>query len=62
LSLLGVLEAVDVKPGHGWVATIAGVAVFVIVLTFLGHGSRDYAPGFFIGGIDLTIDLPFDFS
>lgn len=62
LALLGVLEAIDVKPGHGWVATIAGFAVFVIVLTVLGHGSRDYAPGFFIGGIDLTIDLPFDFN
>jgi hypothetical protein len=60
LALLGVLEAVNVRPGPAWLATIAGFAVFVIVLAFLGHGGRDYAPGFFIGGFDITINLPFD--
>jgi hypothetical protein len=47
LGLIGVLEAVDVKPGPAWLATLAGFAAFVIILTFLGHGFRDYAPGFF---------------
>lgn len=62
LALLGVLEAVEVRPGPAWLATMAGFAVFVIVLTFLGHSNRDYAPGFFIGGLDITIDLDFDFN
>ena len=50
LALIGLLESVDVRPGHGWLATIAGFAVFIIVLVFLGYGSRDLAPGFFAIG------------
>jgi hypothetical protein len=49
LALIGVLEAIDVKPGHAWLATLLGFAAFVIVLTFLGYDLRDYAPGFFVG-------------
>jgi hypothetical protein len=50
LALIGVLEAIDARPGPAWLATLLGFAAFVIVLTFLGHGLRDYAPGFFVGG------------
>ena len=50
LAVIGVLEAVDIKPGHGWLATLAGFAVFVIGLTVLGDNFRDFAPGFFVGG------------
>jgi hypothetical protein len=48
LALIGVLEAIDTRPGPAWLATLVGLAVFVIVLTFLGDGFRDYAPGFFV--------------
>ena len=47
LAVIGVLESVDVRPGPAWLATLAGFALFVIVLSFLGHGGRDLAPGFF---------------
>jgi hypothetical protein len=47
LAVIGVLEAVEARPGPAWLATLAGFAVFVIVLAFLGHGTRDLAPGFF---------------
>jgi|GEM_PF-1763672 len=50
LAVIGVLEAVDVKPGPAWLVTLGGFAVFVIVMTFLGHGFRDLAPGFFVAG------------
>lgn len=50
LAVIGVLESVDVRPGHAWLATLAGFAVFVIVLAFLGHATRDLAPGFFVLG------------
>jgi hypothetical protein len=48
LALIGVLEAIDTRPGPAWLATLVGLAAFVIVLTFLGDGLRDYAPGFFV--------------
>jgi hypothetical protein len=47
LAVIGILEAIDVRPGHAWLATLAGFAVFVIVLEFLGYSGRDLAPGFF---------------
>lgn len=50
LALIGILESVDVKPGHAWVATIVGFAVFVIALTLLGRHESDLAPGFFAIG------------
>ncbi|MGD9889995.1 MAG: zinc-ribbon domain-containing protein [Dehalococcoidia bacterium] len=50
LALIGVLEAIDARPGPAWLATLLGFAAFVVVLAFLGHGLRDYAPGFFVGG------------
>lgn len=50
LSVVAVLESEEVKPGHALIATLAGFAVFVIVLTFLGRGFRDLAPGFFAIG------------
>ena len=50
LALVGVLEALDVRPGHAWLATLAGFAVFVIGLTILGDDLSDFAPGFFVGG------------
>ena len=50
LAAIGVLEARDVRPGHGWLAALAGFAVFIIVLTILGDDFRDLAPGFFAIG------------
>jgi hypothetical protein len=50
LALIGVLEAIDTRPGPAWLAALLGLAVFIIVLTFLGNGQRDYAPGFFAIG------------
>jgi hypothetical protein len=49
LALIGILEAIDAKPGYAWLATFLGFAAFVIVLTFLGSDLRDLAPGFFVG-------------
>lgn len=49
LALIGILEAIDAKPGYAWLATLLGFAAFVIVLTFLGSDLRDLAPGFFVG-------------
>jgi hypothetical protein len=62
LALIGVLESLDVRPGHAWLATMAGLAVFVIVLVFLGHGARDLAPGFFVGD-SIRVEIgDFDFD
>lgn len=47
LALIGVLESVDARPGHAWLATLAGLIVFIIVLDLLGDSTRDLAPGFF---------------
>jgi hypothetical protein len=47
LALIGVLESVDARPGHAWLATLVGLIVFVIVLDLLGDSTRDLAPGFF---------------
>lgn len=48
LAVIGILEAVDVKPGHAWLATLAGFAVFAILLTLFGNDFRDFAPGIFM--------------
>ncbi|MGH2585818.1 MAG: hypothetical protein ACRDJE_12975, partial [Dehalococcoidia bacterium] len=50
LAIIGVLEAVDVRPGPAWLATLVGFAAFVVLLTLLGGSTRDLAPGFFVGG------------
>jgi len=47
LAVIGLLESVEVRPGHAWLATLAGFVVFIVVLDFLGHDTRDLAPGFF---------------
>jgi len=47
LALVAVLESLDVRPSHAWLATLAGLIVFIIVLDLLGDSTRDLAPGFF---------------
>ena len=47
LALIGVLESLEVRPSHAWLATLAGLIVFIIVLDVLGDSTRDLAPGFF---------------
>ena len=47
LALVAVLESVDVRPSHAWLATLAGLVVFIVVLDLLGDSTRDLAPGFF---------------
>jgi hypothetical protein len=61
LALIGVLESLDVRPGHAWLATMAGFAAFVIVLVALGDGARDLAPGFFVGNTG-KFNVNFDFN
>lgn len=50
LATVAVLESEEVRPGPALIATLAGFFAFVIVLTFLGQSTRDWAPGFFAVG------------
>lgn len=47
LAVIGVLEAVEVRPGQGWAATLLGFLAFTVILVFLGADTRDLAPGFY---------------